>query len=125
MLFVSGSSPFLSIIPRVYDFFLSSYEITSDVEIFATNLSDEDALGFTEINGDEQLIQVCNTQDEKEFVTTILHELVHVVQNEQGLINETEREQQAYDLEGVLYNNYCASLQGVHWSSHVPLIRVY
>ena len=108
MLFVSGSSPFLSIIPRVYDFFLSSYEITSDVEIFATNLRDENALGFTEINGDEQLIQVCNTQDEKEFVTTILHELVHVMQNEQGLINENERERQAYNLEGVLYSHYCA-----------------
>ena len=109
MLFVSGSSPFLSIIPRVYDFFLSYYEITSDVEIFATNLRDENALGFTEINGDEQLIQVCNTQDEKEFVTTILHELIHVVQNEQGMINETERESQAYNLEGVLYSNYCAT----------------
>ena len=109
MLFVSGSSPFLSIIPRVYDFFLSSYEITSDVEIFATNLRDENTLGFTEINGDEQLIQVCNTQDEKEFVTTILHELVHVMQNEQGLINDDERERQAYNLEGVLYSNYCAT----------------
>ena len=109
MLFVSGSSPFLSIIPRVYDFFLSSYEIRSDVEIHATNLRDENAVGFTEINGDEQLIQVCNTQDEKEFVTTILHELIHVVQNEQGMINETERESQAYNLEGVLYSNYCAT----------------
>ena len=109
MLFVSGSSPFLSIIPKVYDFFLSSYEITSDVEIFATNLRDENALGFTEVNGDEQLVQVCNTQDEKEFVTTILHELIHVVQNEQVMINETERERQAYNLEGVLYSNYCAS----------------
>ena len=109
MLFVSGSSPFLSIIPKVYDFFLSSYEITSDVEIFATNLRDENALGFTEVNGDEQLVQVCNTQDEKEFVTTILHELIHVVQNEQGMINETERERQAYNLEGVLYNHYCAT----------------
>ena len=108
MLFVSGSSPFLSIIPRVYDFFLSSYEIRSDVEIHATNLRDENAVGFTEINGDEQLVQVCNTQDEKEFVTTILHELIHVVQNEQGMINETERESQAYNLEGVLYSNYCA-----------------
>ena len=109
MLFVSGSSPFLSIIPRVYDFFLSSYEIRSDVEIHATNLRDENAVGFTEINGDEQLVQVCNTQDEKEFVTTILHELIHVVQNEQGMINETERESQAYNLEGVLYSNYCAT----------------
>ena len=108
MLFVSGDSKFFDITHKVYEFFTESYEITSDVEVFATNLSDENALGFTEINGDEQLIQVCNTQDEKEFVTTILHELVHVVQNEQGLINENERERQAYNLEGVLYSHYCA-----------------
>ena len=109
MLFVSGKSPYLNLTYQVYEFFTSRYEIASDVEIFHTNLRDENALGFTEVNGDEQLIQVCNTQDEKEFVTTILHELVHVVQNEQGLINENERERQAYNLEGVLYSHYCAT----------------
>ena len=114
MLFVSGKSPHLSLTHRVYDFFTSTYEISSDVEVFHTNLRDENALGFTEVNGEEQFVQVCNTLDQKEFVTTLLHELVHVMQNEQGLINETEREQQAYDLEGVLYNNYCASEGTVH-----------
>ena len=114
MLFVSGKSPHLNLTHRVYEFFTSRYEIASDVEVFHTNLRDENALGFTEVNGEEQFVQVCNTLDQKEFVTTLLHELVHVVQNEQGLINETEREQQAYDLEEVLYNNYCASEQGVH-----------
>ena len=114
MLFVSGSSPFLDITPKVYEFFTSSYEIRSDVEICHVNLRDENALGFTEVNGEEQFIQVCNTLDEKEFVTTLLHELVHVVQNEKGMIDEVEREQQAYDLEGVLYSNYCASEGTVH-----------
>ena len=85
-----------------------------DVEVFHTNLRDENALGFTEVNGEEQFVQVCNTLDQKEFVTTLLHELVHVVQNEQGIIDEVERESEAYRLEEVLYNNYCASLQGVH-----------
>ena len=114
MLFVSGKSPHLSLTHRVYDFFTSTYEIASDVEVFHTNLRDENALGFTEVNGEEQFVQVCNSLDQKEFVTTLLHELVHVVQNENGIIDETERESQAYMLEGVLYNNYCASQQGVH-----------
>ena len=114
MLFVSGKSPFFDLTYKVYEFFTSSYEITSDVEVFHTNLSDDNALGFTEVNGEEQFVQVDNTLDEKEFVTTLLHELVHVVQNENGMIDETERAQQAYDLEGVLYNNFCASEQGVH-----------
>ena len=114
MLFVSGNSPHLSITHRVYDFFTESYEISSDVEIFATNLSDENALGFTEVNGDEQFVQVHNELTKEDYIKTILHELVHVVQNEQGLIDDDERESQAYMLEGVLYNNYCASQQGVH-----------
>ena len=114
MLFVSGKSPHLSLTHRVYDFFTSTYEISSDVEVFHTNLRDENAVGFTEVNGEEQFVQVCNSLDQKEFVTTLLHELVHVVQNEKGMIDEVERESEAYDLEGILYNNYCASEGTVH-----------
>ena len=109
MLFVSGKSPHLSITHRVYDFFTSRYEISSDVEVFHTSLRDENAVGFTEVNGEEQFVQVCNTLDEKEFVTTLLHELVHVVQNENGMIDETEREEQAYNLEGILYNEFLSA----------------
>ena len=109
MLFVSGNSPHFKLTNRVYDFFTSTYEISSDVEVFHTNLRDENAVGFTEVNGEEQFVQVCNTLDQKEFVTTLLHELVHVVQNENGMIDETEREQQAYDLEGVLYSEFLHS----------------
>ena len=47
----------------------------------------------------------------EEHCKTILHELIHVVQNEKGMIDDTEREQQAYDMEGVLYTNFCASQQ--------------
>ena len=114
MLFVSGKSPHLNLTHRVYDFFTSTYEISSDVEVFHTNLRDENALGFTEVNGEEQFVQVCNTLNERGFITTLLHELVHVVQNEQGIIDETERECEAYRLEEILYNNFCASEQGVH-----------
>ena len=109
MLFVSGKSPHLSITHRVYDFFTSKYEISSDVEVFHTNLRDKNALGFTEVNGEEQFVQVCNTLDEKEFITTLLHELVHVVQNENGIIDETEREEEAYNLEGILYNEFLSA----------------
>ena len=111
MLFVSGKSPHISMTHRVYDFFTEHYEIASDVEVFHTNLRNENALGFTEVNGEEQFIQVCNTLDQKEFITTLLHELVHVVQNEKGMIDETERESEAYNMEGVLYQKYCASLE--------------
>ena len=109
MLFVSGKSPHLNLTHRVYEFFTSRYEIASDVEVFHTNLRDENALGFTEVNGEEQFVQVCNTLDQKEFVTTLLHELVHVVQNEKGMIDETEREEEAYRLEEILYSEFLHS----------------
>ena len=114
MLFVSGDSKFFNVTHKVYEFFTESYEISSDVEIFATNLRDENALGFTEVNGDEQFVQVHNDLTKEEHIKTILHELVHVVQNEQGLNDDDERESQAYMLEGILYNNYCASEGTVH-----------
>ena len=114
MLFVSGDSQFFDITHKVYEFFTESYEISSDVEIFATNLSDENALGFTEVNGDEQFVQVHNDLTKEEHIKTILHELVHVVQNEASVNDETERESEAYRLEEVLYNNYCASEGTVH-----------
>ena len=106
MLFVSGKSPHLNLTHSVYEFFTSKYEISSDVEVFHTNLRDENAVGFTEVNGEEQFVQVDNSLNEKEFITTLLHELVHVVQNEQGIIDEVEREEQAYNLEGILYSEF-------------------
>ena len=114
MLFVSGKSPHLSITQSVYDFFIERYKIASDVEVYHTNLSNKNAVGFTEMNGDEQFIQVHNKLNKEDFIVTLLHELVHVVQNEKGMIDETERESEAYNLEGVLYNNYCASEGTVH-----------
>jgi hypothetical protein len=125
MLFVSGSSPFLDITPKVYEFFTSSYEIRSDVEICHCNLSDDNALGFTEVNGEEQFVQVHNKgMTYEEHCKTILHELMHVVQNEKGIIDEDERESEAYDMEGVLYKKLCASEQGVHNSGTDPQNRV-
>ena len=124
MLFVSGQSPNFSLTYRVYDFFSEIYEVSADVEVCHTNLRDEHALGFTEVNGDEQFIQIDNGLNREEFIVTLLHELVHVVQNEKGMIDESERESEAYRLEGVLYNNYCASEGTVHNSGTAPQNRL-
>ena len=110
MLFVSGKSPHLSITHRVYDFFTERYEIESDVEVCHTNLSEDNAFGFTDINGEEQFIQIHNDLNESDYVITLLHELVHVVQNEKGMNDDTEREREAYELEQVLFNQF-TSLQ--------------
>ena len=38
-----------------------------------------------------------------------MHELVHVVQNENGQFDDEERENEAYSLESVLFNQFTAA----------------
>ena len=109
MLFVSGKSPHLNLTHRVYEFFTQSYEITSDVEVYHTDLSDDNAFGFTEVNGEEQFIQVHHDLNEKDYITTLFHELVHVVQNENGQYDDEERENEAYSLESILFNQFTSA----------------
>ena len=48
MLFVSGQSPNLSLTHRVYDFFSEIYEVSADVEVCHTDLSDDDMTATTD-----------------------------------------------------------------------------
>ena len=106
MLFTSGKSFNSHLTHKVFEFFTSNYEISSDVEVYHTNLNDDNAFGFTEVNGEEQFIQIHNKLSEKDYVITLLHELVHVMQNETGVIDDEERENQAYELEMSLYYQF-------------------
>ena len=77
--------------------------------MFHTDLSDDNAFGFTEIDGDEQFIQIHDDLTEEDYITTLLHELVHVVQNENGQFDDNEREKEAYGLESILFNQFAAA----------------
>tara|TARA_B100001564_G_scaffold293317_1_gene257823 strand:+ start:1456 stop:1788 length:333 start_codon:yes stop_codon:yes gene_type:complete len=110
MLFVSGKSQHTKLTFKVYDFFRELYDVKSDVEVFHTDLTDDNAFGFTEENGDEQFIQIHNDLSEKDFITTLCHELVHVMQNENGITDDKIREDEAYAFEDILYNQYLQSV---------------
>ena len=43
---------------------------------------------------------------EKDYITTLIHELIHVDQNVRGLRDDDQREKEAYDLEGKYYQLY-------------------
>ena len=109
MLFTSGSSPHSHLAQSVFEFFNTKYSVESDVEVYHTDLSDDNAFGFTEVNGEEQFIQIHNDLNEKDYITTLLHELVHVVQNENGQFDDELREQEAYGLESILFNQFSAN----------------
>ena len=106
MLFTSGQSSHSHLAQSIFEFFTSLYGVKSDVEVFHTDLTDDNAFGFTEINGDEQFIQIHNDLNENDYITTLLHELVHVVQNENGQFDDTQREEEAYGLESILFNQF-------------------
>ena len=106
MLFTSGRSTNTNLAHSVYDFFTSHYEIESDVEVYHTNLSEDNAFGFTEVNGEEQFIQIHNKLSKSDYIKTLLHELVHVVQNENGQFDCEKREEEAYSLESTLFKQY-------------------
>tara|TARA_Y100000389_G_C17129003_1_gene349267 strand:+ start:159 stop:491 length:333 start_codon:yes stop_codon:yes gene_type:complete len=109
MLFISGKSSHSYLAPSVFEFFTSKYEIGSDVEVYHTDLSDDNAFGFTEVNGNEQFVQIHNDLNEKDYIITLMHELVHVVQNENGQYDDEERENEAYSLESILFNQFTAA----------------
>ena len=110
MLFVSGKSQHTKLTHKVYDFFRELYDVKSDVEVFHTDLTDDNAFGFTEVNGDEQFIQIHNDLSEKDFITTLCHELVHVMQNENGITDDKIREEEAYLFVFLLYHQYLQSV---------------
>ena len=109
MLFISGSSQHSHLAQSVFEFFNTQYSIESDVEVCHTDLTDDNAFGFTEIDGDEQFIQIHNDLTEKDYITTLMHELVHVVHNESGQFDDEERENEAYTLESILFNQFTAN----------------
>ena len=58
------------------------------------------------INNDQNEIEIHNDLSERDYVTTLIHELIHVKQNVQGVTDDTIREGEAYELENTLADIY-------------------
>jgi hypothetical protein len=73
MLLTSGKSPHSSLAFRVYDFFCTIYNEVHNtlIEVYHTDLTDDNAFGFTEVNGDEQLISLHDNLNETDYVDYI------------------------------------------------------
>ena len=73
----------------------------ANVEIYAEN--EEDArLQFQ--NGNYQYYDI------SDFTVTLIHELVHVDQNVRGLFDDEQRENEAYQLESKLYEQFMSEV---------------
>ena len=96
----------------VFDFMCKKFPLLvgAEVEINQVDLTNEFGTGFCQVDEDgEFLIHVHNDLSCEEYVTTLIHELVHVKQTLQGLKDHEMRESEAYFWERLLSREYMTS----------------
>ena len=94
---------------KIYQFMCGLYPnlTTTDIEIIPTDLTEDNVFGWTLENNDQNEIEIHNNLSQKDYITTLIHELIHVDQNVRGLLDDTEREKEAYDNEERLTKLFC------------------
>ena len=78
----------------------------TDIEVIPTDLTEDNVFGWTLENNDQNEIEIHNNLRKKDYVTTLIHELVHVDQNVKGIFDDERREREAYAVEGILTNRF-------------------
>ena len=93
---------------QVYQFMIGLYPNLEevDIEVIPTDLSEDNVFGWTMENNDQQEIQIHHRLTNEEYITTLIHELIHVDQNVRGLLDDEEREEEAYSLEHTLTKQF-------------------
>ena len=94
---------------QIYEFMCGLYPnlTTTDIEVIPTDLTEDNVFGWTLENNDQNEIEIHNNLSQKDYITTLIHELIHVDQNVRGLTDDAEREKEAYDNEGKLAEIFC------------------
>jgi len=82
------------------------------IEVNQVDLTEDNAFGFCQVEGDEFLIHIHNDLMPSEYVKTLAHELIHVRQTLEGLTNNEMREQEAYIWEDIIDKDFWDSYQG-------------
>ena len=78
----------------------------TDVEVIHTDLTKDNVFGWTLINNDQNEIEIHNDLSTEDYITTLIHELIHVDQNVRGLRDDEKRENEAYKLEKRLAKDF-------------------
>ena len=93
---------------QVYSFMCGLYPDLEevDIEVIPTDLSEDNVFGWTMETDDQNEIEIHNDLSDKDFITTLIHELIHVDQNVRGLLDDEERENEAYSLEHTLTKQF-------------------
>ena len=110
---------------QVYSFMCELYPNLNkvDIEVIPTDLSEDCVFGWTMENNDQQEIQIHHLLTNEEYITTLIHELIHVDQNVRGLRDDTQREEEAYSLEHTLTNQFLNKCK-VFWIFSFPMLQL-
>ena len=108
-MFIITDKRFTTLGNQIYEFMCGLYPnlTTTDIEVIPTDLTEDNVFGWTLENNDQNEIEIHNNLSQKDYITTLIHELIHVDQNVRGLRDDAEREKEAYDNEGKLTEAFC------------------
>ena len=107
----------------VFEFMCNKFPLLkgAEVEVNQVDLTNEFGCGFCQVDEDgEFLIHIHNDLSCEEYVTTLIHELVHVKQTLQGLKDHEMRESEAYFWERLLCKEYMTSPISGTQSAEIP-----
>ncbi len=107
----------------VFEFMCKKFPLLvgAEVEVNQVDLTNEFGCGFCQVDEDgEFLIHIHNDLSCEEYVTTLIHELVHVKQTLQGLKDHEMRESEAYFWERLLSREYMTSSISGTQSAEIP-----
>jgi hypothetical protein len=107
-MFIITNKEFTTLGNQIFEFMSGLYPnlTTTDIEVIPTDLTEDNVFGWTLENNDQNEIEIHNDLSEKDYITTLIHELIHVDQNVRGLRDDEKRENEAYKLEKRLADNF-------------------
>ena len=107
-MFIITNKEFTTLGNQIFEFMSGLYpNLTEvDIEVIHTDLTEDNVFGWTLENNDQNEIEIHNDLSEEDYITTLIHELIHVDQNVRGLRDDEQRENEAYKLEKRLADNF-------------------
>ena len=101
----------------LFDYMCKRFDKLKDkiIEVNQVDLTEDNAFGFCQFDGEEFLIHIHNDLTPKDYVKTLAHELIHVRQTVEGLADNEMREQEAYIWEDIIDKDFWDSYQSVHF----------
>ena len=111
MLYTSGQKQRPRLAQQVYRFMLDQEPLlgAATVTVHHRRLSSEGVVGWQQEDGQEFLVEVERDLPKADYILTLIHELIHCRQTLEGIMDEEQRETEAYGLETVYAARFAAA----------------